>query len=242
MTGGEGGVILAIETATEAVGVAVADGNGPRAAAWAQGRRRHAESLGPMVAEVCGQAGVTVGDLEVLAVDVGPGLFTGLRVGVAMANALALSRQLPVLGFESLEILAQAALECGWPGQVLAVVDARRAQVFAARYRAGTDGSSECLWEPARLDPESLGAALDPSAGQVLAVGDGARRYRRQLEAAGQVTVAGPPLVAPPPATLAALAGARARSLGTPPAGVPVLPHYLRAPDVKVGWARRGSP
>jgi tRNA threonylcarbamoyladenosine biosynthesis protein TsaB len=228
-------VVLALETATDLVGAAVADDRGVRAASWSVGRRRHAESLAPAVEHVCAHAGVALGDLEAVAVDVGPGLFTGLRVGVAMANGLALALGVPVTGLPSVELLAEAVAEGPCRGDLLSVVDARRGQVFLRPYHLGP-GGPEPRGETTLASPEALqGAAA--LAETPLAVGDGALRYRAELEAGGAV-VGGPALAFPRPETLARLVGRR--SVGDLPApGRPVTPVYLRAPDVRIGWSER---
>jgi len=82
-------MILGIETAVEHVGVALGDHRGTLASATVNSDRRHAESLAPMIEFVCAQAGVTLRQLDAVAVDVGPGLFTGLRVGIAAARVSA---------------------------------------------------------------------------------------------------------------------------------------------------------
>ena len=111
--------LLAVETATDLVGTAVAVDATATAACWSLGRRRHAESLAPMVHDVCRHSGVELSELDAIAVDVGPGLFTGLRVGLAMANALGTSLGIGVLGVGSLELLAEGAAEgagaASWP-------------------------------------------------------------------------------------------------------------------------------
>jgi tRNA threonylcarbamoyladenosine biosynthesis protein TsaB len=233
--------VLALETATELVGAAVAGDGEPGAAAWVRGRRRHAESLAPAVEHVLAQLGWALGDLDAVAVDVGPGLFTGLRVGVATAKALAQALGLGVLGCSSLEVLARAALDAGAPGPVLSVVDARRQEVFTAAYRpdpARPGGLAE-VRAPARTGPEALGPLADEIGGPLLVVGDGGWRYREAFEGRPGFTVA-PDLGSPPPATLARLALDR---LG---AGVPTRPpgavdaRYLREPDVRINWVRRG--
>ncbi|MEY4228993.1 MAG: hypothetical protein RLZ84_1585 [Actinomycetota bacterium] len=81
-------LILGIETAVEHVGVALGDHRGTLATATVNSDRRHAESLAPMVEFVCAQAGMSLRQLDAVAVDVGPGLFTGLRVGIAAAQSL----------------------------------------------------------------------------------------------------------------------------------------------------------
>jgi tRNA threonylcarbamoyladenosine biosynthesis protein TsaB len=233
--------VLALETATELVGAAVAGNDEPCASAWVHGRRRHAECLAPAVAHVLAQADLVLGDLDAVAVDVGPGLFTGLRVGVATAKALAQALGLGVLSCSSLEVLARAAVDAGASGPVLSVVDARRGEVFTAAYRpdpASPGGLAEVL-APARSGPEALGKVAAQVGAPLLVVGDGALRYGAALDGVAQVTLA-PALGAPPPATLARLALDRLE------AGVPTAPPgdvdacYLREPDVRINWVRRG--
>ena len=107
-------IVLALESATDLVGAAVLGEVAPGSAVTETGGRRHAEALAPALQQVCRNAGVPLAALDVIAVDVGPGLFTGLRVGVATAKALAQGLGIGVVGIESLDILAAAAM-CQWP-------------------------------------------------------------------------------------------------------------------------------
>jgi tRNA threonylcarbamoyladenosine biosynthesis protein TsaB len=235
-------IALGIETATELVGVAVADDDGPRAAVWATGRRRHTESLAPAIVHVTEQAGVALAEVTLLVVDVGPGLFTGLRVGVATAKALGQALGRPVVGLTSLEVLAAAAFDAGAAGEVVAVVDARRGEVFAGRFAPpGPDGRPRPLAPPVLRRPDALAeelaapAASDGPVGRRLLVGDGALRYRELLEGRAG-SVAGPSLAAPPPGVLVALGAAQA-DRAQPAADV--HPLYLRDADARANFAVR---
>lgn len=235
-------IVVAIESATELVGVAVADEEGPRACVWVTGRRRHAESLAPALSHVLDQSGVGLRDLAAVAVDVGPGLFTGLRVGVATAKGLAQGLGVGVVGVTSCEVLAAGAYAGGWPGPVAAVVDARRGEVFAGWYARGQDGAPLETAPPARRTPEELAADVEASGAPVLVVGDGARRYADLLSPMAGATLAGPSLDGPRPEVLAALALGR---LSAGEAAVPaaeVRPVYLREPDVRINWVQRAGP
>ena len=200
--------LVAIETATETVGVAVRTPAGVQAEFALTGRRRHVETLTPAVEHLLAQVGLTPSDLGVVAVDVGPGLFTGLRVGVAAAKGLAQSLGIGVVGATSLDILTAGAAAAGHRGLVLACVDARRAEVFAAVREVGDAG--EVVAEPiapALFAPVDLAVALDGLGGAaVLAVGDGAERYRAVLEPVPGVRATAPALAFPPPAALLGLA------------------------------------
>lgn len=132
-------ILLALESATDTVGAAVIRDDGGSAERTHVGGRAHAEHLAPAIEEACALTGCRITDVDRIAVDLGPGLFTGLRVGVATAKALAQALGIGVLGVGSLDILAAAAWERadGPPGAVVAVVDARRGEVFAAAYPVG---------------------------------------------------------------------------------------------------------
>ncbi|HEY5108899.1 MAG TPA: tRNA (adenosine(37)-N6)-threonylcarbamoyltransferase complex dimerization subunit type 1 TsaB [Acidimicrobiales bacterium] len=244
--------LLAIETATDLVGAAVLADDGGVVERSHLGGRAHAELLAPLVEEVCALAGCALGDLEALAVDIGPGLFTGLRVGVATAKAFGQALGLGVVGVTSLDVLAAGAVEAAGPdraARVVAVVDARRGEVFAAAYdfsspTAGEDPDPAAVRDDRSeaLAPEDLAVWLDDlaSGGPLLVVGDGAVRYlellapRRGLDLGLADTVS-----APPPAVLARLAARRLAAGQVPRAARDVAPDYRRHADAKINWEER---
>lgn len=219
-----GGPVLGVDTATPQVSVALVDASGILAALQVAGGRRHGELLAPAIAEVCRLAEVELRQVGGVAADVGPGLFTGLRVGVSTARALVSALGVPGVGLTSLEILAAAHRH--QRRDVVAVVDARRSQVFVARYRP-TGSGLEVVDAPALATPEEAAALANPLGDDVLVVGDGALRYRQLFSG----PVAGPDDAHPSAAVAARLA------LGRP--ATPLAPLYLRQPDVRIGWARR---
>jgi len=228
-------VLLAIETATPALGCALWSDGAPLASVSLRAGRRHAELLMPVVADLCRRAGVERAQLEAVAVDHGPGLFTGLRVGLAAAGAISQARSLPCAGVSSLDVLAHAARRR--PGRLAAVVDARRQEVYWCLYESDGD-MVRPLTAPAVHAPEEVASYLATVEGGVLALGDGAWRYRALL-AEACVEFGEPPEMVPRPEVVAELGAAqvtagRAR-LGTPPA------LYLRQADVRVGWDEVGG-
>jgi tRNA threonylcarbamoyladenosine biosynthesis protein TsaB len=232
--------IVAIETATETVGVAVRSTGGVEAELTLTGRRRHVESLTPALAHLLSQVGLEVGDLEAVAVDLGPGLFTGLRVGVSAAKALAQSRGLGVVGLPSTDILLCAAAQAGHRGRILAAVDARRGEVFATLREVGAaNGSGTDVVPLGLFTPGELAAALAALEGApVTACGDGVQRYADDFGAVPGVTCVAPALAFPPPLTLLSMAAGLLEG-GTPP--VPpgeVVPLYMRDADAKSNFAR----
>ena len=131
-------MLLALDTATPAVTVALADGERVLAEHTTVDARRHGELLSPAITEVLASAGVDRRDLTRIAVGTGPGPFTGLRVGLVTARTLGLALGIPVLGVCTLDVLALAAHEAGVDGVFRVVTDARRKEVHWAEYV--TDG------------------------------------------------------------------------------------------------------
>ena len=238
-----GGAMVAIETATETVGVAVRTATGVQAELTLTGRRRHVETLTPALEHLLQQLNLVPGDLGVVAVDIGPGLFTGLRVGLAAAKGLAQSLGLGVMGATSLDILTAGAAAAGLRGLVLSCVDARRGEVFAAVHEVDVAGPRAALHE-VRLgvglfSPEDLATALGEFAGEpVHAVGDGALRYADVLRQIPGVDPEAPGLAFPPPAALLELVSARITAGEPTVEPAAVVPLYLREADAVSNFAR----
>jgi tRNA threonylcarbamoyladenosine biosynthesis protein TsaB len=191
-------IVLGFDTATSAtaVGLLLADGatleqrDDPR-----EGEHPgHATRLLPFAHELLSRAGIEWSALDRIAVGTGPGRFTGLRVGIATASGLARSLGAQLAGVSSLRALALGAA-AAYPEQpLLAVIDARRGEVFAAAYAPGRDGDAAAAVDFERpLRPDELARAVASAAdlgavagaGGCVAIGDGAVRYREQLERAG---------------------------------------------------------
>ncbi len=160
-------MLLAFDTATSRVTVALHDGTSVVAAYTSDEAMRHGERLAPAIAEVLRRAGVTVRDLDALAVGVGPGPFTGLRVGLVTARTMALTRGLTVHGVCTLDVLAAEAVDAGHADFSVAT-DARRKEVYLARYRSGqrVEGPSVVRPDDAATDEPvaGRGAVLYPEA------------------------------------------------------------------------------
>jgi len=232
--------VVAIETATETVGVAVRTPAGVQAEFVLTGRRRHVETLAPAIEHVLAQVGLVPADLGAIALDIGPGLFTGLRVGVATAKALAQSLGIGVVSASSLDILTEGAARAGHRGLVLACVDARRAEVFACvrELDAGGAVATEPI-PPGLFAPADLVGALDELGGApVRAVGDGSLRYRSVFEALPAVDTGACALSFPPPSALLGLALARLETGESPVEPGSVVPLYMREADATSNFAR----
>ena len=216
-------ILVALDTASPATvtGVLLADGSVVEARddPPAGSRGDHAARLLPLVEQALSQAGVEWGDVDRLAVGVGPGGFTGLRIGIATARALAQGYGLPLVPVGSL-----AALAAGAEGTVAAVLDARRGEVFAGVWEVGRE-----LMAPAALPPAELAQRLARLDAPVQAVGDGSVRFRAELERAGVVIPADGSSVHRISATPLCRLGA----VGEPAERDRLLPDYLREPDAK---------
>lgn len=220
-------LLLAIDTSGDRASVALHDGTAVLARRDLADPRRHAEILAPAVSEVLLDAGQEPAAVTAVAVGVGPGLFTGLRVGLVTAEVLGHVLGVPVHGVGSLDALALAAVRSGAvDGQApfCVATDARRREVYWARYRGTLRTQGPQVGPPQEVPRDGLPV-----------VGSGARLYPEQLGPA-----VGPAAVAA--ADIAEVAVAALR--GSPSAAMPPLwpPHpvYLRRPDaVEPGERKR---
>jgi tRNA threonylcarbamoyladenosine biosynthesis protein TsaB len=173
-------VLLAFDTATPETVVAL-EGRERRHTPAAGERPGHAAQLLALAAELLAAADLRFADVDRIAVGLGPGTFTGLRIGVATARALAQGSGAELVGVSTLRALASAAEPAAPAGSgVLAVIDARRGEAFAAGWR-----DAEPVFGQAALAPAALAERVAAEGGPWLAVGDGALRFRVELEGAG---------------------------------------------------------
>lgn len=234
-------IVLGMDTATPATAVALelADGTLMQARDDPTGVQRpgHATRLLALAAELLAQAGIGWREVGRIAVGVGPGTFTGLRIGLASARGLAQSLDVELVGVSSTRALAHAAGAVeGTDARVMSVIDARRGEVFAAIY----EGEFE-LSAPQPLEPEAaraLNAQSDDTNPQkkMLCVGDGALRYRAVLEQSGSLRI-------PPEDSPLHLVDARSICLlgrRAPVLDGQVLPDYRRRPDAELSSAGSG--
>ncbi|HEX3392753.1 MAG TPA: tRNA (adenosine(37)-N6)-threonylcarbamoyltransferase complex dimerization subunit type 1 TsaB [Solirubrobacteraceae bacterium] len=222
--------MLAIDTATSAtvIGLRCADGrvlearDDPRPGE----RPGHSTCLLPLAAGLLAESGLAWREVDRIAVGVGPGTFTGLRVGMASAHGLAQSSGAELVGVSSLRALGLGA-EGGSP--VLAAIDARRGEVFVAGYHGEVE-----LFSPRPAQPVAVPGLIAEQGGAFMsepciAVGDGAVRYRAAFEAvAAQVPEDGSALHRIQAAALCELGVSASAGSG------PVLPDYLRRPDAAI--------
>lgn len=230
--------IAGLDTATDDVSVAVVRDSDVVAERLvpkpAGGHPRHSEALLLELEVVVDESGGWEG-IDLFAAGVGPGSFTGLRVGLATARAIAQSLSKEIVPIGTLEALARGIADSAPVADrpLLPVLDARRCQAFAALF----DSDGERRWEPFVASPQELAERVESLPDTALAAGSGALRFRRELEGAGAEVLPG--------ADSAHRVWARhvchLAEDGTPSPPEAVQPIYLRPPDAQV-WLERDSP
>jgi tRNA threonylcarbamoyladenosine biosynthesis protein TsaB len=219
--------VLAIDTATPATVAGLAWGEGRLAEARDDlldgSRPRHAQRLLPLAAGLLAAASLDWAELDAIAVGVGPGGYTGLRLGLATARGLARAHRARLLGVGTLRALAEPVAGRA----AAAVLDARRGEAFVAVHRDGEE-----LAPPAVCAPQDLADRVRRAAPDALAVGDGALRFQSLLEAGGIA-------VAPADSALHLVSGAAVCRLALRGRVTAAVPDYLRIADAE--RAHRGA-
>jgi tRNA threonylcarbamoyladenosine biosynthesis protein TsaB len=228
-------IVLGIETSTPQTSVALGGETGILATASLAGRA-HQEQVIPTLEHLLRWSGVRLSQIGGIAVGVGPGLFTGLRVGVQTARSLAQVLSVPIMGMTSLDVLAFSVRHTS--RLVAAVIDARRGEVFWAAYRP-VPGGVVRQGDYAVAAPDRLVAELEALAEDVLVVGDGAILYRNEIEELGSQV------------EFASVAEAHPQATAMVELSVPrflreeydrladVLPVYVRKSDAEIAWDQR---
>jgi tRNA threonylcarbamoyladenosine biosynthesis protein TsaB len=226
-------VVLGVDSATADAVVGVTDAGAlvreARIDPGPDGRPRHSQVLLGEIERSVAEAGGW-DRIERIAIGIGPGSFTGLRIGIATARALAQAREIPIAPVGSLAALARGICEGGDAALALPVIDARRAEVFAALF----DREGEELWPPFVAPPSELAERLGNLDSAPVAAGDGAVAFAAELEAAGAT-------VAPPEDPIHRVAGRHVCAVGEDAVEAPpdqIQPLYLRPPDAK-RWLER---
>jgi tRNA threonylcarbamoyladenosine biosynthesis protein TsaB len=228
-------LILALDTSTPHSSVCLAREGEVVASASLGAKQRHGEFVAPAIDFCLTQSGLTVQDVSGVAVGIGPGLYTGLRVGLVTARAFASARQLPVVGLSGLDVLA---FQVRYVRRLIcAAVDARRGELFWAFYRT-VPGGVQRVSELRIGAPEILAAEIEGAGDECLVVGDGVFRAAELLADAGAL-LGGTSTAYPEASHLAELAIPRfVREETVRPNELE--PIYLRVADARIGWETRG--
>lgn len=213
--------VLAFDTCFSTIGIAVLDGETIAAHRSEEVSGGHGEKLLPLIEETLAEAGLAYADLDRIAVTLGPGGFTGVRVGVAVARALALSTSKPLVGMSSLELLARTAVSQGHvtsktPAALIATADGRKGALFVQQFTAQPFSSRSA---PELLSAEEIGGAVT----QGIVVGPGASAV--EAASSGRLLATGGDLR--PDVRVLAIAAPLLTPLAEP------RPLYVRAADAK---------
>jgi tRNA threonylcarbamoyladenosine biosynthesis protein TsaB len=233
-------LLLGIETSTRRVGVIFASEHGMLARVELGGHAdtgppRHAEQLTPAIEYCCRRLDTTLDHVSAIAVGIGPGMFTGLRVGVTTAKTLAQVLRVPMIPVPSLDLLAYPLRHTR--SLIVPAIDARRNEIYYALYRSvhgGVQRASE--YEVGSV--ADLVAELEARGEETLLCGDGAVRFAAELGEVERTELTGPAHAAPSLAALAELAIARYEREEFCGADE-VLPMYLRKSDAELAWDRK---
>lgn len=228
-------LILGIETSTARSSVALVDQERVVASAALGVARRHARFVGPAVRFCLQQARAQVDDITGVAAGLGPGRYTGLRIGIATAQAIASACQLPVVGLCGLDVLAFKVRHAR--RLICAALDARRGELYWAFYRSAPGGVQRQT--DLRIgDVDRLTGEIEGAGEECLVIGDAVLGYREELTAV-EAQLAGIELAWPDAADLAELAVPRfVREETQRP--LELQPIYLRDPDVQLNWRDEG--
>ena len=228
------GAVLGIDTATSSASVALVKGGEVKTQFLVSSGRTHAHSLAWLIRRALEALGMTAQDLGGVAVSVGPGSFTGLRIGIGTALGLTAALRIPLVGIETLWAYAQGVGP--HPLRLCPTLDARKGEVFAALFRYGEEGLQRES-EDWVLPPELLCGRIQ---GPTLFFGEGSERYREILSAqVGGWAHFLPPSQWPPGAAQVALAGWERISRGESESATGFRPKYVRDSEAELMWRRR---
>jgi tRNA threonylcarbamoyladenosine biosynthesis protein TsaB len=229
-------LVLGIETSTPWASVTIGSEQGIIGSSLISRGASHGSFLLPAVEFLMGQTGLTYRNFSAVAVGLGPGLYTGMRVGVATAKTLAQSLSVPIVGVPSLDLLA---FEVRYSNKLICpVLDAKRNEVFFGFYRAVPGGVAK-VSNYVVGSPEKLLVEMEATAEEVLLVGSGALLYRHVLETRRKVE-------------FGSIANAFPRATSLVELALPRLfredfdrlfdlePLYMRRSDAEINWERRG--
>lgn len=220
--------ILAIETATPSCAIGLVTSSGDEFAFVAEDERHHTEALTPGIRELLARASLSAKAVDRVVVDRGPGLFTGLRVGIATAIGFALGASADLVGVTSLELLARGAHASGVRGTLVSCVDGRRGELFVQTFALGD--AVEEVDGPVVAVANDVVATWMERGDAVTLTGDGVVRYRDEFERASRFTLFDQ--LVPP--TSEALRLGRERS----PVEA-IVPLYLRESDAVANFSTR---
>lgn len=228
--------ILAIETATLVSGVAIAEPDRLLAEITLQTQLTHSEVLMPHIQLAMQIAKLDIKQLDAVAVSIGPGSFTGLRIGLATAKTLAYALSIPVIGVSTLEALAYNCQTGG--GYIVPTLDAQKGNVYTALYRKNADGGLDEIVEPHVIAFAELLDKLRSYDEPTILLGEGAVKNRQAVLETGNIILAAPHHCMPRAASTAFL-GLKALRENRTNDVMSLEPYYIRRSEAEVLWEKR---
>ncbi|MPM73691.1 tRNA threonylcarbamoyladenosine biosynthesis protein TsaB [bioreactor metagenome] len=228
-------MILSLDTATLVSSVALVNDEKLIAELTIQTKKTHSEMLMPHIEKILKLAGVKKTDLKMIAVSIGPGSFTGLRIGLATAKALAYALSIPLIGVSTLEALA---FNCPVPGALLSpMLDAQKGNVYQAIYNWEKQELTEIM-PPRVVSFEQAVSELVPQAQPVLILGEGAVMHGEKLVGLSNPSAAAAHVVMPRAASVGLL-GNRKFAQGHRDDAMTLEPLYIRRSEAEELWEKR---
>ena len=231
--------ILALETSAKSVSVAVTEGGVLLAQAYQNRGLTHSVTLMPLLDDMLRSAGLTLDDIEAVAVAHGPGSFTGIRIGVSAAKGLAWAKALPCCGVSTLAAMAYAVTD--FEGIVAGAMDARRQQIYSAFFRC-EGGRVTRLCDDRAVSAEQAAQELSAMPEPKLIVGDGAELLYAHLQSLGAVCRLASPLHRYQSAAGVAMAAEQLLAQGLTCSAQELRPVYLRLSQAERERLARGLP
>ncbi|MBR3641021.1 MAG: tRNA (adenosine(37)-N6)-threonylcarbamoyltransferase complex dimerization subunit type 1 TsaB [Oscillibacter sp.] len=220
--------ILALETSAKAVSAAVSEDGKILCASYQDTPLTHSHTLMPMVEHILKNTELAVSDLDAIAVSVGPGSFTGIRIGVAAAKGLAFAAEKPAIPVSTLSAMARNVSFSD--GLIVCTMDARRDQVYEAHFRA-ENGEIRRLCDDRAIALADLAEELRNEAGPITLVGDGARLTKDFFDAAALPCRLAPPHLLMQNAVSVALEAEALAARGGLVSAQELAAFYLRPPS-----------
>lgn len=224
-------IILAFDSTARVASVAVTDGDRPLGKFDIDNGLTHSELLLPMAESLLEKLKISIDDIELLAATVGPGSFTGVRIGAALVKGLALSRNIPTVAVSTLEALAENL--SGISGIVVPVMDARRGQLYTAIFNSSESGLQR-LTDDMAISAEELSELLSQYSGEnIYLVGDGYSVAKEALSSLGTKLSKTPRLLIDQSAYSCAAVAKRKYERGEVTPDADLKPTYLRVPQAE---------
>lgn len=230
-------LILAVDSATPVAGVALMDEKRLIKEEYSNYKKTHSESLMPMVDRVMRESRCRLTDLDGIAITIGPGSFTGLRIGLATAKGMALASGLPLVALSTLEVLAANVI--GGDGLICPILDARRNEVYGGLYRMKAF-TPENVYPPGAYEPEEFFNAINEQvlmsgAERCIVLGDAADVYWDSVgRIMGERGIKAPPHLSLPRASALAGLGLKKLERGETEDPLNLSPIYLRLSEAEI--------